>query len=77
VLNEILGVFVLIVLGYTIAILIVLLLLIAVCKAIRALYRLARGRHLAAAAAPEQAQITVPVLLDLRRPAPGARGRHR
>lgn len=72
-----LGIYVLIVLGYAVSTLLALLLVIGVGKGIRALYRRASSRHLAAAATAQQAEIVVPILVDLRRPAPGARGRHR
>ncbi len=71
-LSLLLAIYVLIVLGYSLAILMALLLVIGITKGVRALVRRACAHRLAAAAYPEQ--VSVPVLLDLRRP---PRGRHR
>jgi hypothetical protein len=76
-----LATYVLIVLGYALSVTAALLLVIAVGKGVRALVRRISAKHAAKGAdtreLAETRELVIPVLLDLRRPPHGARGRHR
>jgi hypothetical protein len=76
-----LATYVLIVLGYALSVTAALLLVIAVGKGVRALVRRISAKRAAKGAdtreLAETRELVIPVLLDLRRPPHGARGRHR